>query len=299
MSPRRAFSVETFALLGLGAAFAAAGLFICVAAYDAARTKNSAASLEIARLSPSLPPGLPPTAYAQDAQPDPEPVFAPAPEPTSIFAPPPRVGPPPSPTRPRLASAPAAERPRAPSIALTASPEPPRRPIELNPPPPPLAPPAAPLPPSAPSSASLPPSLADIGAKPAALSQYDAFTAVYDLSAHTVYLPGGERLEAHSGLGALKDDPAHVDEADRGATPPHVYDLTLRESLFHGVQALRLSPLGGSGAIFGRAGLLAHTYMLGPNGDSNGCVSFRNYDAFLQAFQSGRVKRLAVVGSVK
>jgi hypothetical protein len=39
--------------------------------------------------------------------------------------------------------------------------------------------------------------------------------------------------------------------------------------------------------------------MLGPDGDSNGCVSFRNYDAFLQAFQSGRVKRLAVVGSAK
>ena len=48
-------------------------------------------------------------------------------------------------------------------------------------------------------------------------------------------------------------------------------------------------------AIFGRSGLLAHTYMLGPNGDSNGCVSFKNYDAFLRAYQQGRVKRLAVV----
>jgi len=35
--------------------------------------------------------------------------------------------------------------------------------------------------------------------------------------------------------------------------------------------------------------------MLGPNGDSNGCVSFRNYDAFLQAYLRGEVKRLAVV----
>ena len=60
------------------------------------------------------------------------------------------------------------------------------------------------------------------------------------------------------------------------------------------MQALRLTPIGG-GDIFGRAGLLAHSYMLGPNGDSNGCVSFKNYDAFLQAFQSGQVKRLAVV----
>ena len=30
---------------------------------------------------------------------------------------------------------------------------------------------------------------------------YDRFTAVYDISARTVYLPDGTRLEAHSGLG--------------------------------------------------------------------------------------------------
>jgi len=60
------------------------------------------------------------------------------------------------------------------------------------------------------------------------------------------------------------------------------------------VQALRLNPIG-PGALFGRAGLLAHTYMLGPNGDTNGCVSFKDYDAFLRAYQSGQVKRLAVV----
>jgi hypothetical protein len=35
--------------------------------------------------------------------------------------------------------------------------------------------------------------------------------------------------------------------------------------------------------------------MLGPNGDSNGCVSFKDYDAFLQAFLGGNVKRLVVV----
>jgi len=126
-------------------------------------------------------------------------------------------------------------------------------------------------------------------------SRYDRFTAVYDLTAHVVYLPNGARLEAHSGLGDRLDDPRHVDEPDKGATPPHVYELTLREQPFHGVQALRLNPVGGPSEIFGRAGLLAHTYMLGPNGDSNGCVSFKDYDAFLQAFQGGQVKRLAVV----
>ena len=81
----------------------------------------------------------------------------------------------------------------------------------------------------------------------------------------------------------------------RGVTPPHLYDLTPRESLFHGVAALRLNPVGGESSIYGRAGLLAHTFMLGPNGDSNGCVSFKTYEVFLRAFQSGEVKRLAVV----
>jgi hypothetical protein len=129
-------------------------------------------------------------------------------------------------------------------------------------------------------------------ARPA--TSYDRWTAVYDITAHTVYLPDGTRLEAHSGLGDRLDDPRYVDERDRGATPPHLYELTLRESLFHGVQALRLNPIG-EGFSFDRVGLLAHPYMLGPNGDSNGCVSFKEYDAFLRAFQSGEVKRLAVV----
>jgi len=126
------------------------------------------------------------------------------------------------------------------------------------------------------------------------LAGYDRWTAVYDISAHTVYLPNGTRLEAHSGLRDRLDDPRHVHERMRGATPPDIYELTPREQLFHGVQALRLKPVGG-GNVFGRAGLLAHTYMLGPNGDSNGCVVFKNYEAFLQAFENGEVKRLVVV----
>ena len=124
--------------------------------------------------------------------------------------------------------------------------------------------------------------------------RYDRWTAVYDVAAHTVYLPNGTRLEAHSGLGNRLDDPRYVHERMRGATPPNVYELQPREQLFHGVQALRLIPVGG-GDIYGRTGLLAHTYMLGPNGDSNGCVSFRNYNAFLQAYQNGEIKRLVVV----
>jgi len=135
------------------------------------------------------------------------------------------------------------------------------------------------------------------GSVPNALARYDKFTAVYDIEARTVYLPDGRRLEAHSGLGDLKDDPRHVDARAKGATPPDVYELTAREGLFHGVQALRLKPVG-SGEQFGRTGLLAHPYMLGPDGDSFGCVSFKDYDAFLNAYQSGQVKKLAVVAKL-
>jgi hypothetical protein len=124
---------------------------------------------------------------------------------------------------------------------------------------------------------------------------YDRQTAVYDISAHTVYLPDGTKLEAHSGLGSKLDDPGSANVRMRGVTPPHLYDLKPREALFHGVAALRLNPVGGESTIYGRAGLLAHTYMLGPNGDSNGCVSFRDYNRFLQAYRSGEIKRLAVV----
>jgi hypothetical protein len=122
-------------------------------------------------------------------------------------------------------------------------------------------------------------------------------TAVYDISARAVYLPSGEKLEAHSGLGDKKDDPSHVNVPMRGATPPHVYDLSEREQLFHGVAALRLTPAGGSGAIHGRVGLLAHSYMLGAGGDSNGCVSVKDYGRFLQAYRRGEIRRLVVVAN--
>jgi hypothetical protein len=127
---------------------------------------------------------------------------------------------------------------------------------------------------------------------------YDGQTAVYDISARTVYLPSGTRLEAHSGLGTLMDNPAHVDQRMVGATPPNVYDLKPREKLFHGVAALRMTPVG-ENEMHGRNGLLVHSYLLGPNGDSNGCVSIKDYDRFLQAYRNGEVKRLVVVPSMR
>jgi hypothetical protein len=127
---------------------------------------------------------------------------------------------------------------------------------------------------------------------------YERDTAVYDISAHTVYLPDGSKLEAHSGLGSMLDDPSSAKIRMHGVTPPHIYELKPREALFHGVPALRLNPVGGEDAIYGRSGLLAHTFMLGPNGDSNGCVSFRDYNAFLNAYRNQGIKKLAVVARI-
>jgi len=122
----------------------------------------------------------------------------------------------------------------------------------------------------------------------------DSRTAIYDIAARTVYLPNGRRLEAHSGLGDHMDDARYVNLKRQGPTPPNTYKLVMREEPFHGVRAIRLVPVG-DGKMFDRDGLLAHSYMLGPNGQSNGCVSFSDYPAFLDAYLKGEVDRLVVV----
>jgi hypothetical protein len=128
---------------------------------------------------------------------------------------------------------------------------------------------------------------------------YDRQTAVYDIAAKTVYLPDGTQLEAHSGLGSKMDDIRYSHVRMQGVTPPHIYELKPREALFHGVPALRLTPIGGEDKIYGRDGLLAHSYMLGPSGQSNGCVSFKDYYAFLDAYRNKGIRRLAVLARVQ
>jgi len=119
--------------------------------------------------------------------------------------------------------------------------------------------------------------------------------AVYDISARTVYMPDGSKLEAHSGLGSMVDQPRFVNRKNVGPTPPDTYNLSLRESRFHGVEAIRLTPASGSNK-YGRNGLLAHTYMLrGGRAESNGCVVFKDYHRFLAAYKNGKIKRLVVV----
>jgi hypothetical protein len=154
----------------------------------------------------------------------------------------------------------------------------------------------APLPTLPPAATTKPLRAADASAQEdsSLLSDAAARIAIYDIAAHRVYLPNGQRLEAHSGLGKYRDDPRHVSEKDRGPTPPNVYDLSLREHLFHGIRAIRLIPAG-MGNMFGRDGMLAHTYMRGRSGQSNGCVSFSDYHAFLDVVRSGEIDRLVVV----
>lgn len=124
-------------------------------------------------------------------------------------------------------------------------------------------------------------------------------TAIYDISAATVYLPNGERLEAHSGLGYMVDDPRYVDRRNIGPTPPNTYNLVGLNDLFYGVEALRLVPVEGS-KMYGRDGFLTHTYLLrGHPAQSNGCVAFKDYARFLAAYKRGYVKRLVVVPSLK
>lgn len=122
----------------------------------------------------------------------------------------------------------------------------------------------------------------------------DARTAIYDIAARAVYLPNGRKLEAHSGLGDLRDSPDHAHIRMRGPTPPNVYKLTMRKKLFHGVRAIRLNPVN-ENLMFGRDGMLAHSFLHGPSGQSNGCVAFRNYPEFLNAFLNGEITRLIVV----
>jgi hypothetical protein len=128
----------------------------------------------------------------------------------------------------------------------------------------------------------------------AAFSEPNSRIAIYDIAAHTVYMPNGDTLEAHSGLGERLDNPRFVNVRMKGPTPPNVYKMTMRERVFHGVRAIRLTPVDES-KMFGRDGMLAHTYMLRNRGHSNGCVVFSNYPAFLAAFQRGEVDQLVVI----
>jgi hypothetical protein len=118
--------------------------------------------------------------------------------------------------------------------------------------------------------------------------------AIYDITNGVVYMPNGTKLEAHSGIGSMRDNPKFTHVKMRGPTPPGTYKLSMRESLFHGVAAIRLTPVDGK-APQGRTGLLAHSFLLRVRGDSHGCVAFAEYPRFLKAFQRGEITHMVIV----
>ncbi|MDI1345557.1 MAG: DUF2778 domain-containing protein [Pseudolabrys sp.] len=121
-------------------------------------------------------------------------------------------------------------------------------------------------------------------------------TALYDIAKRVVYLPDGDRLEAHSGYGRFMDDPQSIERKDVGVTPPNVYAVSFREKPFHGVRALRMKPVGVAN-MYGRDGILAHSYLLGEAGASNGCISVRDYDKFVKAYEDGKFNQIIVLRS--
>ncbi len=122
--------------------------------------------------------------------------------------------------------------------------------------------------------------------------------AVYDISAATVHMPDGTKLEAHSGIGHRMDNPKFSHVKMLGPTPPNIYNLRMRERRFHGVEAIRMLPQDRA-AMKGRDGMLTHTRLLRRSIGSHGCVAFKDYNKFLNAFKRGHVKTLIVVPSME
>ncbi|WP_289032603.1 tlde1 domain-containing protein [uncultured Roseibium sp.] len=118
--------------------------------------------------------------------------------------------------------------------------------------------------------------------------------AVYDISAAIVYMPDGTKLEAHSGIGKMLDNPRYTKVRNNGPTPPNIYNLRMRERRFHGVEAIRMLPVDVA-AMHGRDGMLTHTPLLRGRIGSHGCVAFKDYNKFLRAFKAGKVKKMIVV----
>ncbi|CAD7037543.1 hypothetical protein RHAB21_02671 [Pseudorhizobium halotolerans] len=119
--------------------------------------------------------------------------------------------------------------------------------------------------------------------------------AIYDITNGVVHMPNGTKLEAHSGIGKMRDNPKYTHVKMKGPTPPGTYKLSMREKPFHGVAAIRLTSVDGKHPQ-NRTGLLAHTYLLrSAPGDSHGCVAFKHYDKFLAAFRRGEITHMVIV----
>ncbi|MCF3640968.1 DUF2778 domain-containing protein [Rhizobium sp. TRM95111] len=118
--------------------------------------------------------------------------------------------------------------------------------------------------------------------------------AIYDVAAATVHMPDGTKLRAHSGIGRMRDNPRYSHVKMNGPTPAGIYRLSMRETRFYGVEALRMTSIDGTDPK-NRTGLLTHTNLLRGQIGSHGCVAFQNYAPFLKAFKRGHITMLVVV----
>ena len=126
--------------------------------------------------------------------------------------------------------------------------------------------------------------------------RYDQWTAVYDISAHKVYLPDGSVLPFRPRQRARRSGvtPTNV----QGSTPVNVYDLKPRETLLHGVEAIRLDPSGRVPRARPQRLFGPHLHAW-PQWDSFGCVlAPATTTPSSRRFKEQKIKHLAVVASL-
>lgn len=123
----------------------------------------------------------------------------------------------------------------------------------------------------------------------------DRQTAVYDISAHTVYLPDGTRPEAHPARPKLDDRACCVRRDDWKVTPPHIYESRRRaKRCSMACSRLVAHAIGGEDKIFGCRPPRITTYMLGSNGDPMAVCRSRITAAVFNAYRNHGIRRLAV-----
>jgi hypothetical protein len=101
--------------------------------------------------------------------------------------------------------------------------------------------PAEPREPESASAALNPSHEASLGPAPPASPRLRTHEKPLDTAAHSANLPGAKRSEASYGQGDRSEEPRHVDERDREATPARVNKPTPREASSHGTRALTIT----------------------------------------------------------
>ncbi len=121
-------------------------------------------------------------------------------------------------------------------------------------------------------------------------------TAIYDISAATVYLPSGEKLEAHSGIATCATIRAMLTR--RCVALRHRALISFRCVKAYSTGSKQCVCSQPMVAIRTTATACWRTHTCCAGQDSNGCVVFKDYARFLRAFKRGEVNRMIVVTSM-